>query len=42
MAVLGLGCWTGSFLDVASGDYSLAVVHRLPSAVASLVADHRL
>ena len=35
-----IGC--EGLVDVASGDYSLAVVHRLPSAVASLVADHRL
>ena len=40
--MLGLCCCSGSSLVVASGGYSLAMVHRLLSAVASLVAEHRL
>jgi len=32
----------GLSLAAVSGDYSLAVVHRLLIAVASLVAEHRL
>ena len=40
--MLGLCCCSGSSLVVASGGYSLAMVHRLLIAVASLVAEHRL
>ena len=36
MAVLGLHCWAGSSLVVASGGYSLVTVHWLLVAVASL------
>ena len=42
MAVLGLHCCTGFCLDAASGGYSLVAVHRLPTEVASLVAEHGL
>ena len=38
LAVLGLCCCVGFSLVVASGAFSLAVVHRLLIAVASLVA----
>ena len=41
LAVLGLRCCTGSFPVVARGSYS-AVVHRLFTAVASPVVEHRL
>ena len=39
LAVLGLGCCTGSSLVAASGGYSLVVVRGLLTAVASLVAE---
>ena len=42
LAVLGLCCCTWVSLVLASGDYSLVVVCRLLTAVASLVAKHRL
>ena len=42
MAVLGLGCCTGSSPVMVSGGYSLAAVHGLLIVVASLGAQHRL
>ena len=42
MAVLGLCCYMGFSLVVASGGYSLAAVHRLLTAVASLLAERGL
>ena len=42
VAVLGLRCCESSSPVVASGDYSLAVVHDHLVAVASLVLVHRL
>ena len=40
LAMLGLRCFTGFSLFVASRGYSLVAVHRLLIAVASLVAEH--
>ena len=42
LAVLGLHCCSGFSLVVASRAYSLVAVHGLLTAVASLVAEHRL
>ena len=42
LAVLGLCCCVGFSLVVASRDYSVVAVHRLLTAVASLLAKHRL
>ena len=42
LAVLGLCCYMGFSLVVASRGYSLVVMHRFPIPVASLVAEHRL
>ena len=42
MAVLGLHCCAIFSLVVASGGYSLAVLHRLLIAAASLVAEQGL
>ena len=42
LAVLGLHCCVGFSLIVASGGHSLATVHRLLIAVASLVVEHGL
>ena len=42
LAVLGLRRCLGFSLVVASGGYSLAAVHGLLTAVASLVVEHRL
>ena len=42
MPVLVLCCFMGFSLVVASGEYSLAVGHRLLTAVASLLTEHRL
>ena len=39
LAVLGLRCYTGFSLVVASGSYSPAAVHGLLIVVASLVAE---
>ena len=41
MAVLDLCCCTAFSLVVTNGGYSLDVVHRLLTAVASVVAKHR-
>ena len=41
LAVLGLCCCTDFSLVVASGSYSLVVVHKPLIVVASLVAEHR-
>ena len=41
LAVLGLRCCVGFSLVAASGGYPPAAVHRLLTAVASLVAEHR-
>ena len=40
--MLGPRCCTGFSLVAESRGYSLAVVHRLPIAVISLVAEHGL
>ena len=40
--LLGLHCYTGFSLAAESGDHSLVVVHRLLSAVTSLVVEHGL
>ena len=42
LAVPGLCCSAGFSQIAVKGGYSLVVVHRLPIAVVSLVADHRL
>ena len=42
MALLGLHCCAIFSLVVASGGYSLAVLHRLLTVVASLVVEHGL
>ena len=42
LALLGLHCYTGFSLVVASGICSLVVVHRLLIAVASLVGERGL
>ena len=42
MAVLDLCCCTAFSLVVTNGGYSLDVVHRLLTAVASVVAKHGL
>ena len=42
MAVLSAHCCMGFSLVAASGGYSLVAVHRLLTAVASLVAKHGL
>ena len=42
MAALGLRCFSGLSPVVASGGCSLAVLGRLLTAVASVVAEHRL
>ena len=42
IAVLGLRCCLGFSLGAAGGGYSLVVVHRLLTEVASLVAEHGL
>ena len=42
MPVLVLCCFMGFSLVVASGEYSLAVGHRLLTAVASLLTEHKL
>ena len=42
LAVLGLHCFEGFSLVVASGGYSLVAVHGLLTVVASLVAEHGL
>ena len=42
LTVLGLCCCESFFLGGASRGYSLAVVHKLLTAVASLVAEHGL
>ena len=42
LAVLGLRCWAGLSLVVASRSYSLVAMHGLLIAVASFVAEHRL
>ena len=42
MAVPGLTCCMGFSLVAAGQGYSLVVALRLPTAVASLVAEHRL
>ena len=42
LAALGLCCYYGLFRVVVSKGSSLAVVHRLLIAVASLVSEHRL
>ena len=42
LAVLGLCCHVVFSLDVASVGCSLVEVHRLITAVPSLVADHKL
>ena len=42
LAVLGPCCCVWAFLVAASGGYSLAVLCRLLTAMASLVVDHRL
>lgn len=41
LAVLGLHCCVGLSLVSACGSYSLVEVHKLLTAVASLVAEHR-
>ena len=40
--MLGLHCCMGSSLVLVSGNYSLAVVHGLLVAVASLAMEHRI
>ena len=40
--MLGLHCYAGFSLVVVSGGYSPVAVCRLLTAVASLVAEHRL
>ena len=40
LAVPGPLCFAGCSLVVASGGSSVAVVHGLPTAVASLAAEH--
>ena len=40
--MLGLHCCMGSSLVSVSGSYSLAVVHGLLVAVASLAMEHRI
>ena len=42
LVVVGLHCSLGFLLVAASGGSSLGGVHRLLTAVASLVAEHRL
>ena len=42
LAVLGLRCCSGFSLGAESRGYPLAVVHRLLTALASLVVDHGL
>ena len=42
LAVPGLCCCVGFSLIAVKGGYSLVVVHRLPIAVVSLVAENRL
>ena len=42
LVVLGLCCSVGFSLDAADEDYSLVVVCKLLTAVASPVAEHRL
>ena len=42
LAFIGLCCNAGFPLVVASKDHSLVVVHGLLTALASLVAEHRL
>ena len=42
LAFIGLCCYTGFPLVVASKDYSLVAVHGLLTALASLVAEHGL
>ena len=42
LALLGLHCCAGFFSSCASGGYSLVVVCGLVTAVAALVAEHRL
>ena len=42
LAVLGLRCCAGFSLVAESGCYSAAVLHGLPTAVASLVVEHGL
>ena len=42
LAVLGLCCYAGFSLVEASRGYSVVGVHGLLTAVASLIAEHRL
>ena len=42
LAVLGLCCRSGFSVVVDRGGHSLVAVHRLLTAVASFIAEHRL